>query len=843
MSAPEDRSAPESAQADRRTTGTRRRPPAEPLNTVMAVLVVDDAAGQAQVRNALAADEVELSCASTIEEALTLAAASAPDVVLADHRMVHGSETDLAYRMREVVSSDVPLVLLETESVVLGADDLERLGASAALSKPVDSIALRRLLVRLQSTTMQTEIGGLGELTVHGLAARVAEEIRHGLALAVTKGQDVSVPLGEGSELLASVWHAIGRMRATMVELSGGRVAFDESSEVPLITVTEAAYERAGTSSFEPFLQGHTVLVADDDPAVLWFFAGLLREAGARVIEAIDGKQALIAAYRETPDLILADILMPRLDGLGLCRALSRDPILDTVPVILLSWKEDFLERMRELRAGAKAYLRKEASGQQILAQVEDTLRSRLRLETQLKQAGEVRGRIQSVGIAVLLRTVASLRPDAAVSVRDPWSLFELTYHEGRLVEATQTAIDGSFVRGPQALRPLVGARGGRFIVTKAQTSKTYTGHLEGELAAAVEDIRATVDAVHGSELQKVSGVELEASVLNAFLRSSPPEARSVAEQLASGRAPSELIDTGEVDRELVESVLLAFARRAGIRAVHGLGGEDRVLVASAKRLEQYQFRREGERTSDSASLRWHSELEDAEQRSSPDLRRDFDRLLGSDEGQDVDALLRDATRTEAALAMQDLPTNDPPSAHVDNVRNGRRTVRSSAARDRPGVLGWSFVLVVLAVTMILAWRTYELRTMASAAHGPPAQETSAIPTQESSPAPVPARPATVAEVDQPELEALGLAPFAGALKSDLPDGLAVEAGQGALMVEADPSATDVIVYVDEREVGLAPVSLALAEGRHEIAFRVHDDVFYRFTYIHVGKTRVLSIP
>ena len=84
-------------------------------------------------------------------------------------------------------------------------------------------------------------------------------------------------------------------------------------------------------------LHGRRVLVADDVAQTRWSYVGLLRDAGARVTEARDGVEALALARANRPDLILADIAMPRLDGLGLCAALREEPALGQVPVVLLS--------------------------------------------------------------------------------------------------------------------------------------------------------------------------------------------------------------------------------------------------------------------------------------------------------------------------------------------------------------------------------------------------------------------------------------------------------------------------------------------------------------------------
>ncbi len=81
--------------------------------------------------------------------------------------------------------------------------------------------------------------------------------------------------------------------------------------------------------------RGHEVLVVDDDPDVLAFLAAALTDEGYRVRRAVDGQAALEAVQRARPDLVVADIVMPRLDGVGLARRLHMLP--DPVPIVLIS--------------------------------------------------------------------------------------------------------------------------------------------------------------------------------------------------------------------------------------------------------------------------------------------------------------------------------------------------------------------------------------------------------------------------------------------------------------------------------------------------------------------------
>ena len=92
--------------------------------------------------------------------------------------------------------------------------------------------------------------------------------------------------------------------------------------------------------------------------------------------------------------------MMPEIDGFTLCRTLRRDVALHDVPVILLSWKEDLLQRVRELGAGAAGYIRKETDTRAIVARVREALRPRSRIETRLREDGEVRGRMDGVSVA-----------------------------------------------------------------------------------------------------------------------------------------------------------------------------------------------------------------------------------------------------------------------------------------------------------------------------------------------------------------------------------------------------------------------------------------------------------
>jgi CheY-like chemotaxis protein len=575
--APRPESGPPMRSADLRgaLSGTLLGPRSAPLRSappVLGILVVAGPVVEDAVREALAGERFEVVGAEDAVAAVRAAEEGAPDVVLAERALL-AADPELAVRLRgDPLADPPPLVVLAEPDQLAAAREL---GAAVVEALPVAAGRLAQTLARLGEGRAALGPGGLGgALSLEELAARVAAEVKRGLVDASDQGGELVVPVG-GAEILAATWAAIGRMRSHLEARSGGRLHFRERGSGPsLIALAEA-----GPSAEEPSrvrLEGRRVLVADDDPAVVWFFAGILREAGCLVDEASDGAAALRLARACRPDVIVSDILMPELDGFALLRELEREPPLCDVPVVLLSWKEDFLQRMRELRSGASGYLRKEAGAPQILAAVRDALRPRARLEERLRDGGEVRGPLARIGPLALLETVARFRPDARLTVRDAASLFEIDLRGGQLVDLTRTAADGSFRRGADAVPALLGVRSGRYGVATATglVRGTVKEPLEGLLARSTRRLQASVRAVTGDRLARAHRLELDADLAASHARSVPPELGEILGWLAEGHGPAALLAERRATPEALERVLVELARQGGVTSVRDAGGE-----------------------------------------------------------------------------------------------------------------------------------------------------------------------------------------------------------------------------------------------------------------------------
>ena len=116
------------------------------------------------------------------------------------------------------------------------------------------------------------------------------------------------------------------------------------------------------------------VLIADDDADIRMLVGLRLERAGCNVLRAADGEEALRLAETQTPDICVLDVTMPKIDGLGVTRALRDQADTRSVPVLLLSAKAGDEDVARGLDAGADDYLRKPFSPQELAERVEQVL-------------------------------------------------------------------------------------------------------------------------------------------------------------------------------------------------------------------------------------------------------------------------------------------------------------------------------------------------------------------------------------------------------------------------------------------------------------------------------------
>ncbi len=112
------------------------------------------------------------------------------------------------------------------------------------------------------------------------------------------------------------------------------------------------------------------ILVVDDSPTDLAVMSAPLRQDGYVVQTATGSTEALAQLEREVPDLMLLDVVMQGVNGFQLCRNLRRDPRFQRLPIVLVSSKDQDVDRQWGLKQGATDYLTKPFAAEQLLATV-----------------------------------------------------------------------------------------------------------------------------------------------------------------------------------------------------------------------------------------------------------------------------------------------------------------------------------------------------------------------------------------------------------------------------------------------------------------------------------------
>ncbi len=131
-----------------------------------------------------------------------------------------------------------------------------------------------------------------------------------------------------------------------------------------------------------------TILIVDDEKMILNLLSCNLIKEGYNVIEAKDGLEAITIAQEEKPDLILLDVMLPKLDGLSVCKRVKN---IMNVPILMVTAKDEELDKIVGLELGADDYITKPFSIRELLARVKANLRKADVIANVKKEVKEVK--------------------------------------------------------------------------------------------------------------------------------------------------------------------------------------------------------------------------------------------------------------------------------------------------------------------------------------------------------------------------------------------------------------------------------------------------------------------
>jgi signal transduction histidine kinase len=286
------------------------------------------------------------------------------------------------------------------------------------------------------------------------------------------------------------------------------------------------------------------ILWADDNADMRDYVRRLL--GGRYEVEAVaDGQEAIEAARREAPDLVLADVMMPRLDGFGLLHELRADERTRALPVILLSARAGEEARIEGLKAGADSYLVKPFSARELLAVVGAQIEmARMRGEAEELRRGLAKAQALQAANIVLRdsrRAALNLMEDAVAARRQA----EQVSAELRQTEAQLREAQAKLQAHAEELEKTVASRTARLHETIAE--------LEHFSYAIVHDLRAPLRAMQGfAEMIEEECATCEHTLSKEFFRRIKTASRRmdqlIADSLSYSKAARQELTLEPVD-------------------------------------------------------------------------------------------------------------------------------------------------------------------------------------------------------------------------------------------------------------------------------------------------------
>ncbi len=117
------------------------------------------------------------------------------------------------------------------------------------------------------------------------------------------------------------------------------------------------------------------ILVVDDEPPIVRLMGFILARHGHQILSAVNGEQALEMVREHNPDIVLLDIMMPRIDGYEVARTLRADPKYARLPIIMLSAKAQEEDIQKGIEVGVDEYITKPFSPEHVVHAVHDQMK------------------------------------------------------------------------------------------------------------------------------------------------------------------------------------------------------------------------------------------------------------------------------------------------------------------------------------------------------------------------------------------------------------------------------------------------------------------------------------
>lgn len=293
------------------------------------------------------------------------------------------------------------------------------------------------------------------------------------------------------------------------------------------------------------------VLLADDDPLVLQLLRDALGKLPVAVMEARDGEEAVRLAKGETPDLILLDVMMPKLDGFQVAALLKQEPATAEIPIIFISALGAPKDKVRGLNLGAEDYLAKPIDPDELKARVQMVLRrlqpSRPGAPAPGTQAAPLAsGQLQALNLLSLIQMFETERRTARLLLTRGEGRGEIVFVEGRITRAAQ-----GNRQGKAAVYQLLTWQEGTFQMAPLDASSRAGGNVEAPCQALLMEGMRRLDEIPGLRagfMDPPIRLEMPAGLRSSVAKQARPEAAAVIALLDGTRGLEQVLAQSPVD-------------------------------------------------------------------------------------------------------------------------------------------------------------------------------------------------------------------------------------------------------------------------------------------------------
>jgi DNA-binding response OmpR family regulator len=564
---------------------------ADPIPRVL--IIDDDAAELAAVTNALLKRGIEVSGLADPAKCLVAAAKFHPQLILLNLGIKKvGGRVVVAGLRKEMRTRTIPVAVLSDEGLEEHMVHAFRWGVVDYLVKPFKDEDADHVLQLLKSIPFRTghAEGSIEDTVVDRLLA-FFERTRKSGTLILNPGTDLEARavFSQGDLVSCQVGQFSGRdALSRMLTVRSGNYLFEEtdplSAEVMLGNETPVEVGTADEAEEGEVIAGIEILpsapppkgapprllLVDDDESLLKLFSKVLGSSGYDVRTATNGEEGYVEALAFRPEVVVADLAMPILDGWGFLHRLRADHCIAETPVLFLSAHDDYRQALQAISAGAQDYLSKTVKMDVLVKHVNDVLAPRNAFIAEVVQTGVGRAKVEVVGVQWALSHAAAVVPKGTLSISDGWGTYDVAVKEGTLV-AGVARLQKKMLVGDEALAAMVTVHRGDLVfdVNRFPQISNLSGKIEEQLRRAALTNNMAENAAVDRNLIPPSQFDVNPELYAIYNSLGPPAGRAVASQLAGGFSARDIMAHTDLSPVEVEEVLRDLIRRRVVTVKH----------------------------------------------------------------------------------------------------------------------------------------------------------------------------------------------------------------------------------------------------------------------------------